>query len=106
MKGYEKSILILLALFMLCMFTWACQSDEPKKMYTYHVTLTHPDGTVQNWILQKYEIDEGFIKWTTKNGGTMSISGSIVINPVVYEPPKPVPDPDPKTEFRDGDMPQ
>jgi hypothetical protein len=63
--------------------------DENKKNYIHHVTLTHPDGTVQNWILRDgYRVADGFVYWTAPNGGNRRISGSIVIEPVEVKPPK------------------
>lgn len=67
--------------------------DEAKKNYIHHVTLTHPDGTVQNWILRNgYGIDDGFVYWEASNGGTMRISGSITIKPMEVKPPTPKPE--------------
>lgn len=89
---------------MMLLFLVACNSDDaPKKQYIHRISLTHPDGTVENWMLREgFETEDGFVKWTTANGGTMRISGSITITPIVITPPKPI---EPKPEFKDGDMP-
>lgn len=103
------AILMLSVLCFLMLGVMGCDDDKPKKLYTYHVKLTHPDGTVQNWILKQYEIEEGFLKWNSSNGSVMSISGSITVTPVVYNPPKLDPKPEPEKKkvelLQDGEMP-
>jgi len=81
-----RKIWIILSILAILLCVGGC--DEKKKNYIHHVTLTHPDGTVQNWILRDgYIIEDGFIYWTAPNGGNRRISGSIVIEPVEIKPP-------------------
>lgn len=77
----------------------ACEESNRNNTnsYIYKVTLTKPDGKIQQWLTgPDAKREEGFITWKDKNGGTASVSGCITVEPVLV--PKPKPEPKPKEE--------